>query len=54
MASNAVFKTGQIKVVRYRVEELAAGVDIAERAIASWPAAGHIVSARIVNEDDAS
>lgn len=54
MASNAVFKTGPIKTFRYRVEELAAGVDIAERAIGSWAGVGHIVGARIVNEDDAS
>jgi len=49
---NAHFPGGQVKTIRYVVEQLAAGADIAERAIASFVRAGHIVGARIVNAEN--
>ena len=51
---NSVFSGGQVHTFRYRVENLAANADIAERAICSWRRAGQIVGARIVNEENAS
>ncbi len=48
---NAVFSGGQVHTYRYKVENLAAGADIAERAIASWKRAGQIVGVRILSEE---
>lgn len=48
---NAVFQGGQVKTIRYKVENLSAGADIAERAIASWKRVGQIVGVRILSEE---
>lgn len=48
---NAVFQGGQVKTIRYKVENLSAGADIAERAIASWKRVGQIVGIRVLSEE---